>query len=474
MILKDNFFDKNEHCTFENDKLDRESIATNLTNLLKHSSTDTQGLILALNAQWGNGKTTFIKMWKNMLDKENKIPNLYFSAWEEDYTKEPLIAVLGELNRYLTKNEIRNENFNQVVESVQKIFKRTLPILPKIIAKGLLNKIGVDNESSEEILQASTGDDTKILIENYSKEKECLGQLKENLKKVFEATGAKEGQPFIIFIDELDRCRPTYAIEMLENIKHLFGIPHLVFVISIDKAQLSKSIQAIYGQIDTENYLRRFFDLEFILPNPSPKSFCNYLRERLGIKTNLAEIFIADNFTLRELQKILPQIKLLEMQRFQGNNEKSIFYMQHAIFILLIKIYRPDLYSQIPNITDAEGIMGIVEKLVCEEKSILNESLFMKHIKIIYTISPKIFSQDSHFWESRLDTKYKKIIDESSYNEFSYIVKTYHAFFVETEQGLRNFPKAKVATDKIISAINFTSQFAIQDKSSQHTINPTP
>lgn len=162
------------------------------------------------------------------------------------------------------------------------------------------------------------------------------------------------------------------------------------------------------------------------------------------------------------------------MQQFQDNNKEPIFDMQHAIFMLLIKSDKPNLYLQIPNITDAEGIMGIVEKLACKEKSILNESLFMKHIKIIYTISPKIFSQDSHFWESRLDTKYKKIIDESSYNEFSYIVKTYHAFFVETEQGLRNFPKAKVATDKIISAINFTSQFAIQDKSSQHTINPTP
>lgn len=479
MILKDNFFDKNEHCTFENDKLDRKSLAVNLTNILQHSNTDTQGLILALNAQWGNGKTTFIKMWKNMLDKENKIPNLYFSAWEEDYTKEPLIAVLGELNRYLTENKIQNKNFNQVMESVQKIFKRTLPILPKIIVKALLNKIEIDNESSEELLQALTGDDTKTLIENYSKEKECLVQLKENLTKVFEATGAKEGQPFIIFIDEIDRCRPTYAIEMLENIKHLFGIPNLVFVISIDKEQLSKSIQAIYGQIDTENYLRRFFDLEVTLPNPSPQRFCKYLQEKLKIKTNLTNIFIADNFTLRELQKILPQIRLLEMQQFQDNNKELAFDIKHAIFILLLKIYKPDLYSQIPNITDIKGVMEVFEKLVCKGKEILNQDFFFEYVGIVYKLCDnREFEKDAAFLLSPsnvipLENPFNEQLDMSDY---SYIVQTYHRIMRVSDdtQGLKVNMPTNLDIDKIISAINFTSQFAIQDKSSQHTINPTP
>lgn len=483
LALKDNFFDKNEHCTFKNDKLGRKSIATNLTNLLKHSSTETQGLILALNAQWGNGKTTFIKMWKNMLDKENKIPNLYFSVWEEDYTKEPLIAVLGELNRYLTENKIQNKNFNQVVESVQKIFKRTFPTLLTIVSKGFLNKIGIDNELLQEASQTLTENAAVALIENYSKEKECLAQLKENLTKVFEATGAKKREPFIIFIDELDRCRPTYAIEMLENIKHLFGIPNLVFVISIDKAQLSKSIQAIYGQIDTENYLRRFFDLEVTLPNPSPQRFCEYLQEKLKIKTNLANIFIADNFTLRELQKILPQIKLLEMQQFQDNNKEPIFDMQHAIFILLIKIYKPDLYLQIPNITDAEGIMGVVEKLVGKERNAFNNFLFTQYVATVYSLCDKIFRQDRIFFEQPplpqqdiMTKEWFKVRGTEKINidlnRYSYIVQNYCGFFVNRGQQWNHLPQ--ISIDKIITAINFTSQFTIQDKSSNHTMNPTP
>ncbi len=120
-----------------------------------------------------------------MLDEENKIPNLYFSAWEKDYTKEPLIAVLGELNGYLTKNNIQNENFNKAVESVQKIFKKILPTLLKISVKDLFNKIEIDNELLQEASQTLTENATKTLIENYSKEEECLVQLKKNLTEVF-------------------------------------------------------------------------------------------------------------------------------------------------------------------------------------------------------------------------------------------------------------------------------------------------
>lgn len=478
MIIKDNFFDKNEHCTFKNDKLGRESIATNLTNLLKHSNAETQGLILALNAQWGNGKTTFIKMWKNMLDEDCKIPNLYFSAWEEDYTKEPLIAVLGELNQYLEYKGKENKKIKETLKFAKKTLQKAAPALLKIGAKGLLNKVGIDNELLQEASQILTEDSAKTLIENYSKEKECLAQLKENLKKVFEATGAKKGEPFIIFIDEIDRCRPTYAIEMLENIKHLFGIPNLVFVISIDKAQLSKSIQAIYGQIDTENYLRRFFDLEVTLPNPSPQRFCEYLQERLKIKTNLAEIFIADNFTLRELQKILPQIKLLEIQQFQDNNKEPLFDIKHAIFILLIKIYKPDLYSQIPNITDIKGTMEVFEKLVCKGKEILNQDFFFEYVGIVYKLCDnREFEKDAEFLLSPsnvipLENPFNEQLDMSDY---SYIVQTYHRTMRTSDtQGLRVNMPTNLDTDEIISAINFTSQFTIQDKSSNHTMNPTP
>ena len=84
----------------------------------------------------------------------------------------------------------------------------------------------------------------------------------------------------IFFIDELDRCRPNFAIELLEVIKHLFYIDNFIFIISIDKDQLSYSIANIYGHnMDTEGYLRRFFDLDYTLPRISSKEYIDLISD---------------------------------------------------------------------------------------------------------------------------------------------------------------------------------------------------
>ena len=86
-------------------------------------------------------------------------------------------------------------------------------------------------------------------------------------------------KPLVFFVDELDRCNPHYAVKVLERIKHLFCISNVVFVLSIDKEQLENSIRGYYGsdRIDAGEYLRRFVDVEYILPEPDVKSFINYL-----------------------------------------------------------------------------------------------------------------------------------------------------------------------------------------------------
>ena len=82
------------------------------------------------------------------------------------------------------------------------------------------------------------------VIDNYSKDKLVKDEFKKAIEELLSAIDdkekIKEKQPFVIFIDELDRCRPLYAIELLERIKHIFGIDGLIFVLSIDKEQLAR------------------------------------------------------------------------------------------------------------------------------------------------------------------------------------------------------------------------------------------
>jgi hypothetical protein len=84
--------------------------------------------------------------------------------------------------------------------------------------------------------------------------------------------------PMVIFVDELDRCRPDYAIELLEGIKHLFGVPGVFFAIATNVQQLSESVKAIYGSgFDGQRYLKRFFDLQYALREPSNEQFSEAL-----------------------------------------------------------------------------------------------------------------------------------------------------------------------------------------------------
>jgi hypothetical protein len=85
-------------------------------------------------------------------------------------------------------------------------------------------------------------------------------------------------------IDELDRCKPTYAVSSLERLKHLFSVPGVVFVLALDSEQLGHSIRAVYGSgMDAEGYLRRFIDYEFELPLSHPGDFAHYLMNHFGL-----------------------------------------------------------------------------------------------------------------------------------------------------------------------------------------------
>ena len=92
---------------------------------------------------------------------------------------------------------------------------------------------------------------------------------------------SKENRPLIVVIDELDRCRPSYAVELLEVAKHLFAVDHIVFVLAVNRSELAHSIRALYGSgFDAEGYLRRFFDVDFRLPAPDRDSLS--MRSSMG------------------------------------------------------------------------------------------------------------------------------------------------------------------------------------------------
>jgi hypothetical protein len=100
----------------------------------------------------------------------------------------------------------------------------------------------------------------------------------------------REPVKIVIIIDKLDRCRPTYAVQLLERIKHLFDVEGIVFVLGIDREQLSHSIKALYGsEFDAIGYLKRFIDLDYRLPEPKLGCYCSSLFEKFEINSLMSK-----------------------------------------------------------------------------------------------------------------------------------------------------------------------------------------
>ena len=94
-----------------------------------------------------------------------------------------------------------------------------------------------------------------------------------------------ECHPLIVMIDELDRCRPSYAVELLKVAKHLFDVDKAVFVLAVNRDELTHSINALYGNdFDATGYLRRFVDIDFQLPNPDRRAFIDTMIKSVNLK----------------------------------------------------------------------------------------------------------------------------------------------------------------------------------------------
>lgn len=336
MKLRPSFPEIHADNPFANCKLERGPFAKILTSVIDNAE---DGFTMALNGSWGTGKTTFVRMWQKYLEKVG-YKTAYINAWEMDFTTNPLVAILGELCS-LTGTD-------------KKTFKKVIKALPKSIllgAEGFASNY-VGHKAIRTIFNRHKSFDEDIT--SYCDQKETLQQFRSELQKFI--TENCEDKPLIFFIDELDRCRPDYAVEFLEKIKHFFSVDNIIFVISVDKKHLAESVKGHYGSanIDTDEYLRRFFDIEYDLPEPELKNFCEYVfkRENLdGIQTDKEKDILLDiilmliqneNITLRQIERYIAQLKLC-----YASYKELLAWHDLAAFLVFYKYFHPEIYDNL-------------------------------------------------------------------------------------------------------------------------------
>ncbi|SEO44646.1 P-loop NTPase fold protein [Mucilaginibacter sp. OK283] len=305
-------------------KLKRRPYAEALTSILNNFS---ESFVLSINNQWGTGKTTFVKMWKQYLSNEG-FNTLYFNAWESDFESDPLVALMSELQTLTKKSDA---TFKSLIKNGSKITQKVLPALIKAIAEKYI-ETKVITDAIEKITE-STSEILRDEINEYATKKQGLKDFRTDLEKFLSENNSDK--PLIFFIDELDRCKPDYAVEVLEKVKHFFNVRGIIFVLSIDKIQLTNAIRGYYGseKIDGMEYLRRFIDVEYNIPLPDSNLFIKYLYDYLDLKSffNSTErsqfqefrdepqtflkfaktIFQNPNLTLRQQEKIFTRVSWL-------------------------------------------------------------------------------------------------------------------------------------------------------------------
>jgi hypothetical protein len=213
-------------------------------------------------------------MWANKLKStDNTFKVVYINAWESDFQGDPLLAIVS----YLLEVLKPSEDIEPIKETAGKLCKFALSVGNDVVQRftGVdVIKAGQYAESEKDTAKTELG---LACFQLYQERHKLFEKLKDLLRDLTD----KSDLPILLIIDELDRCRPNYAIEFLETIKHFFDIRRLVFVIGVDKGQLASSAKALFGQeLVFDEYYRKFAHRDVNLPvksQPMTENFCRKL-----------------------------------------------------------------------------------------------------------------------------------------------------------------------------------------------------
>jgi hypothetical protein len=320
--------DENEGFTATKDIFGRKRIADELTHLV---SIVEDPLVLAVDGQLGSGKTIFLKMWRGELQKLG-YHVVYFDAYANDYFEDafiPLAAEIVELaHSKLNENKSKYDEFKSKTITATKVLLRSgLKIGLKAATLGVLDAGEIEGTIAEEI-ENTFDEHIGALITKKDAAKSNMESFKEaleSLPKLFSESNSNSNpaKPIIIIIDELDRCKPSYALQVLERMKHCFSVSKVHFVLGVNLAQLSNSVVATYGAgVDGQLYLQKFIQLSLQLQDrfehdriTTTSKFLLYLSNQSELvgknlefiqqcNTELERIAEQKNFSLRTLEQI--------------------------------------------------------------------------------------------------------------------------------------------------------------------------
>lgn len=412
--------------------------------------------IIAFDADWGNGKTFLAKQFQMIINEKwdmlfnqrsesefNNIKELnfkdiiddsyyaiYYNAWEYDNENDPIASFLYYLLKIL-KKKIQSESLNNVMTNFVK----------NVIEKISFGWIKVSEEGEENTIE-------KVLSSVIETE-----TIREEIKKLLNELREEKFNKLIIFIDELDRCRPTYALKIIEMIKHYLKMENILIVCMTDIKQLSNCIKSVYGNdYNSSMYLDKIFDYKFNLPcaKYDLKSYVNmklntYVQDNYFFDMTCMEVIKYFNLSLRNVDKYLSYIgKMFEITKNGGNNDFTsrgfVIYLFMPYYVAAL-LFKQELYDNF--------MKGDLSQYIqfCKRVNVLDR------VKQIYSISLKneydesklfdYFTQDCTLMVKQINgekaQEEKYLIDKGSWmygvNSFLKNIDLFDFFIINTKEN---------------------------------------
>lgn len=308
-VLKNNFINRNRY----------------ISSFLKLINGLEENEIIALDGEWGSGKTWFVKSVEylmnsesnnelNIVDKEimNKVKDkymtFYYNAWENDDAKSAMLSLIYKLI---------NDSCLQKNESEVGAIPRLLNTVIKFVTNGAI-------DIKEDVFGEQW---------NNKQITDCIKtseEIKETFKKIIDNLLIENKNRLLIIIDEIDRCKPTFAIDLLENIKHFYDDNRIIFLVTTNNKALASSVCKIYGEkYDGALYLDRIFDINLELPNNYIQDYINAIDDG-NSNSNYhfkvcRELAKENKMTMREYNRYLNSMESIKNNLIGGYSYLSLF-----------------------------------------------------------------------------------------------------------------------------------------------------
>ena len=322
--------------------------------------------VSVLHGRWGSGKSTFAKAWLNYLDSVDH-PAIYFDAFASDLFESPFEAISGEIvKEAVSRRKVGEEVYKRFLGSASRVGRSLAISVGKIAVKAAtlgavgaveIEKIGDDfaDAFSDQI-----EDEIKSVLERHAERAQEFDNFKRSLSALATAFSEQEDQkPLIFIVDELDRCRPDFALGLIETLKHVFLTENIHFVIVTNLDQLELSVEHRYGSgAFSSEYLEKFFDfaIQFDVRDDddgwrSVERFINFrcreFLEDAEISTAYVQEYISDvakafGLTLRQIERFITNVAIVYAARKEGEEYDPLI----TVYAIFLKIKSRALYAK--------------------------------------------------------------------------------------------------------------------------------